>query len=92
MSKKVRPYPRCKATRKAMFPDEKSANKAMFRTWSHVPSADILDLHTYKCDLCGHWHFGHISYYEKFKQKQALRVLPEQNVVGETGVANSGVS
>lgn len=92
MSKKVKPYPRCRVTKKAMFPDEPSASKAMFRTWSHDPSVDIFDMHTYTCEHCGHWHFGHISYYEKFKQKQALQMLPEQNVVGENGVANSGVS
>lgn len=69
MKRKVKPYPRCKETRKAMFPDERSASRAMFRTWSHDSSVNIYDMHTYQCDRCGQWHFGHISYYQKFLEK-----------------------
>lgn len=77
--KKFRKAPRCKKTGKAKFQNEGQAGKAMMRTWSHVPSADIYDLHTYVCPDCGHWHFGHKSYYAKELEK---RKLPNQAILG----------
>jgi len=60
---------KCPKTKKTSFPDEKRAGRAMMRIWSHDTSADIYDLHTYVCPDCGMWHVGHISFYEKVKEK-----------------------
>jgi len=67
---KIKPKPRCKQTKKAIFRDEKSAGKAMMRIWSHDTSANIYDLHTYVCEFCKGWHIGHKSYYEKAQMKK----------------------
>lgn len=56
---------KCSVTKKTMFTTEDKANRAKMRIWSHDPSADIMDLHSYLCEHCGKWHVGHISYYEK---------------------------
>lgn len=56
---------KCKATGKTRFKDERSANKAMFRTWSHDSSMNIYNYHTYVCPSCKGWHFGNKKYYEK---------------------------
>jgi len=64
---------KCKTTRKTIFPNEDLANRAMFRAWGHDPNIDIKDMHTYLCpdsDVNSpHWHFGHISYYQKYLEK-----------------------
>jgi 3-deoxy-D-arabino-heptulosonate 7-phosphate (DAHP) synthase class II len=62
---------KCPKTRKTMFAKQSDASYAMMRTWAHDTKADIYDLHTYKCEFCGHFHFGHISYFEHSKSKQA---------------------
>jgi hypothetical protein len=61
---------KCPKTHKTMFEKQSDASYAMMRTWAHDTKADIYDLHTYKCDVCNHWHFGHISYFEQSKSKQ----------------------
>ena len=65
MSKNIHKVKKCARTNKTKFSTEKVAGKVMMRIWSHDPSADILDLHTYLCEYCGRWHVGHKSYYEK---------------------------
>jgi hypothetical protein len=60
---------KCKKTGKTQFNDEKKASFAMMRMWSHDPSVNIYDMHTYVCPDCLKWHIGHISYYEKSKAK-----------------------
>jgi len=64
---------KCKTTRKTIFPNEDLANRAMFRAWGHDPNIDIKDMHTYLCpdsDVSNpHWHFGHISYYQRYLEK-----------------------
>lgn len=61
---------KCHKTHKTKFRTEKDASRAIMRIWSHDPSADIFDLHFYKCDACGFLHVGHKSYYEKARAKQ----------------------
>jgi hypothetical protein len=61
----VRKSRKCPTQHKTMFPTEQDAGRAMMRIWSHDPSANIYDLHTYKCPDCGTYHIGHISYYKK---------------------------
>ena len=68
--KKFRKVPRCFKTKKAKFPTEKLASKAMFRIWSHDTKADIYDLHVYQCPHCSTYHVGHKSYYAKELEKQ----------------------
>lgn len=62
---------KCKATKKTSFSDEKKANRAMFRIWSHDSSADIYDLHVYPCPDSNppHWHVGHKSYFQKTQER-----------------------
>lgn len=62
---------KCPVQRKTMFPNEKMAGAAMMRAWGHTTDMDIRDMHTYLCEHCNHWHFGHISYYNKYLEKQA---------------------
>ena len=66
-----------------MFQTDAQADRAKMRIWSHDPSADILDLHSYLCEFCGSWHVGHKSYYEKkLEQERANETdnrLPTQN-------------
>ena len=62
---------KCPVTRKTMFKKEEWANRAKMRIWSHDPSANIMDLHTYLCPDCGQYHIGHKSYYEKYLQQGA---------------------
>ena len=61
---------KCRKTQKTIFHDEKSASRAMFRVWSRDPSVDMRDMHTYSCEDCKMWHFGHISYYQKTLERQ----------------------
>ena len=56
---------KCPKTKKTKFSNERKAGRAKMRIWSHDPSADIYDLHTYKCPDCGSYHIGHKSYFEK---------------------------
>lgn len=56
---------KCLETGKTKFKTQQLAGRAMMRIWSHDPSADIHDLHTYLCPSCGGWHVGHKSYFEK---------------------------
>lgn len=63
---------KCKKTRKTSFPNEKKASRAMMRIWSHDPSANIYDLHTYRCDHCSGFHVGHKSYYEKSRIHETI--------------------
>ena len=72
-------HPTCRVQKKAMFDTEKEAGYAMRRAWSHDPSVNILDIHTYVCPSCKKWHFGHISKYEQYLAKQSQIV---QNVQG----------
>ena len=65
MKTRLRTPKKCKSTGKTRFKVEKFAGRAMMRIWSHDTSANIYDLHTYKCEHCGDWHVGHKSYYEK---------------------------
>lgn len=61
--------PKCYVQKKTMYKTEKEAGFALRRTWSHDPSVNILDMHTYLCDKCGAWHFGHISYHKAYLEK-----------------------
>lgn len=63
---------KCLTTNKTKFPNEKQAGRAMMRIWSHDPSADIHDLHTYICPDCGSWHIGHISYYQQAQKNNTV--------------------
>lgn len=58
---------KCQKTNKTKFNNEKKAGRAMMRIWSHDPSANIYDLHTYICPDCGHYHVGHKSYFQQSK-------------------------
>lgn len=79
MSRKFKSLPKCKTTKKTMFPTEKEAERARFRIWSHDPKADIFDLHVYSCDSCGKYHVGHRSYYEKSMEKSTGVVIQLPN-------------
>ena len=73
MSRKFRlPTPKkCKKTGKTMFKKQSQAQYAMGRVISHT-TTDMFDLHTYQCEHCSQWHFGHKSYYEqKMKRVEA---------------------
>lgn len=63
-----KPGKKCPVTHKTMFKQESQADKAKMRIWSHDPHANIMDLHSYLCPDCGHYHVGHVSYYEKSLQ------------------------
>lgn len=67
----IKSRPRCPVQHKAMYRTERDASTAMFRVWSHNPSLNIYDMHTYFHDDCGAWHFGHISYYQKQIERQS---------------------
>lgn len=54
---------KCLQTRKTRFSNQAKASYAMMRTISHDPHADMFDLHTYPCEHCGGWHFGHKKYF-----------------------------
>ena len=60
---------KCKQTRKTAYPNEKLAGKGLMYMRSHDPSADIFDLHVYKCEHGEHFHIGHRSYYEKLQER-----------------------
>lgn len=59
---------KCKKTGKTMFQKQSQAQYAMGRVISHT-TTDMFDLHTYQCEHCSQWHFGHKSYYEMSKAK-----------------------
>lgn len=62
------PVPKkCKVTHKTMYKKQSQASRAMMRVISHDPHADMLDLHTYSCEHCGHFHFGHKKWFEMQK-------------------------
>ena len=61
---------KCPVQHKSMFPTQDIASRAMMRAWGHDSSMDILDMHTYVCPDCGHWHFGHISYFKQVQERQ----------------------
>lgn len=50
---------------KKKFDTVSEADKAKIRIWGKDPNCDFNDLHSYKCDICGYFHVGHKSYYEK---------------------------
>lgn len=52
---------KCRRYGKTKYKSEADANKGKMWIWSHDPSADLMDLHTYKCEFCGFWHIGHYS-------------------------------
>lgn len=83
MSKQHRLYrrnrPKCRVQKKTMYDTEREASFAMFRAWSHDPNMDIHDMHTYTCDRCGKWHFGHISYYKKYLENTSVSQSPTQD-------------
>lgn len=54
---------------KTCFNTQSQARYAMMRTISHT-RVNMFDLHTYQCDKCGKWHFGHKSYYESMKKTE----------------------
>ena len=72
---------KCKVQNKTNFKSEDMANRAMFRAWGHDPSIDIKDMHTYLCPHSEpqnpHWHFGHISYYQKYLEKNGRTATTE---------------
>lgn len=78
-----KPRKKCHVTRKAIYPNEKSADKGKIWIWSHDPHADITDLHSYKCEHCNGWHIGHRSYYEKSKENKETQFAQR---VGTTNV------
>lgn len=53
----------CKGKKK--FDTVSEADKAKIRIWGKDPNCDFNDLHSYNCDICGYFHVGHKSYYEK---------------------------
>lgn len=55
----------CSKTSKVKYKDEKKANSARMRMWGRDPSVELKDLHAYKCEHCGLYHIGHLSYYLK---------------------------
>lgn len=59
----------CPTPRKTPYATQAKASRAMMRCWSHDPSLNMLDMHTYLCP-CGKWHFGHISYYKKYLERK----------------------
>ena len=68
---------KCGTTGKTMFALKKDASFAMMRVWSHDPSVDILDMHTYQCPHCNSFHFGHKSYYEMSKVNDTVSIGAE---------------
>lgn len=63
-------YPHCKPENKTAYPDEDCARRGVTLIWGSDPSADLSDLHVYRCLYnADHFHIGHRSYYEKFLSK-----------------------
>lgn len=64
---------KCPAQGKTIFNTQEQARYAMMRVISHDPHTNMFDLHTYPCphkvDGKEHFHFGHVSYYEKSLQQ-----------------------
>lgn len=67
---------KCRVQKKTCYDTEREASFAMFRVWSHDPSMDILDMHTYTCPACKKWHFGHISHYQTYLKNQQVSINP----------------
>ncbi len=61
-------FKKCEVTGKTAYPKQHQASYAMMRVISHT-TTDMFDLHTYFCDSCKKYHFGHKSYFEKSLQK-----------------------
>lgn len=55
---------KCPKTKKTMFKKRTQASYAMMRVISNT-TTNMFDLHTYVCEFCKTWHFGHKSYYEQ---------------------------
>lgn len=70
---------KCPATGKSKYKSQERADRAKMYIWSHDPSADIGDLHSYICEHCGCWHVGHKSYYEKKLKDENSRSKENQN-------------
>lgn len=63
---------------KTMYITEADALKGMTLIWGADPTADIKDLHVYRCDFCKHFHVGHISAYQKYLEKHGqTKQLPD---------------
>lgn len=77
---------KCPRTGKTIFKDDGSANKAMFRTWSHDTKMNIYEYHTYVCPDCGGWHFGNRKHYEKYIQN----IVPTTPVPAPVAADHSG--
>jgi len=47
----------------------RNAERGRMNVWGSDPTADLSDLHVYKCPECGFWHVGHKSKYEKYVRR-----------------------
>ena len=69
---------RCNATKKTIYLTEANAHKGLTLIWGADPSADINDLHVYRCEHCGFFHVGHMSSYIKYLEKNGqTKQLPD---------------
>jgi len=48
---------------KKKYGNLKNANRGRMNLWGSDPSADLSDLHVYKCPRCNFYHVGHRSKY-----------------------------
>lgn len=57
----------CKNKKKYGTP--KSAARGRMNLWGADPTADLNDLHVYKCPICGFLHIGHKSKFDDTKER-----------------------
>lgn len=58
----------CDRTRKTKYLTEQDADKGITFIWGSDPTADLKDLHSFRCEHCGFWHIGHRSKFIKAQQ------------------------
>ena len=59
----------CDFTGKTIYVTDADAKKGMTLIWGADPSADLKDMHTYRCERYAHYHVGHISAYQNYLER-----------------------
>ena len=67
---------------KKKYGNLKNANRGRMNLWGSDPSADLNDLHVYRCPVCGFYHVGHKSKYEEYLNDKNSKSEPESNSGG----------
>lgn len=46
----------------------KNAERGRMNLWGADPRVELSDLHVYSCPICGYFHVGHKSKYERWQK------------------------